>query len=549
MIHKKRILNTAQCVFGTAEQLVMIFLMYKISEMTDFVVSGEKDNYLEQFPILIVAMLVEVLLFYIEKSLHIRLRVLCGAELRNKIYDGILSDDLQEDEDRENRKGNILNIYNSQIENLASLAPLGGEFAVAVLTLIFASVYMGEISLKLLLVSMVCLPVSGHIYERLMLPLQQKNASIMNEKTQINKIIKENLNGFYIVKAFCLANFFGERFEEHSKNIRNIEREKDRLLSVLSRTGILLRYMPQLIIPLYGGWLTYHGEMSVGELVAANTVIWYVILPIEKILNIRKRRKEQKPVIENVTREIEKAAQSWNVEWDSKEAFESLELENLKFGYSNQRNVLHAIDLKIKKGEHVLLLGESGNGKSTLAKILCGMETGYDGKIKVNGAELPKESAESIRKWITYVPQSPYIFAGSILENICMGRDMEGIVKEEIRQAAEISGVAAFAEKFPEQYETQIGVGGIELSGGQKKRIAMARAILAGGEMYILDEPTESLDEEGGKILMKKLKELWADKAMLIISHNMANMPQMDAVYTIQKGTLGYGYTAGMEKY
>lgn len=535
MFRKSNRWNILQCILSTAEQFLMIFLMYQISQITDTVVEGNAEGFVRQLPILGITLCLEIILFYAAKLVVIQIRVFCGYELRDRVYRKILFDESESRE--ENRKANIFNVYNSQIEQLANLAPRNGEIGVAVLTLIVAIFYMCTVNIKLLIVSMIFVPAAGHAYDRLMIPMQRKNREIMGEKKEINQIIKENLDGFYIVDAFGLSDFFLKKFESCSETIRKIESEKDRIASVLGRVGILLRYMPQLIVPLYGGWLTYTGEMSVGELVAVNTVIWYVILPIEKLLDIRKRRKEQKPVIENVTGMLEDEEKERDADFVNDGSFQILEVENLNFGYSDGSNVLRDVNLSIKKGEHILLLGKSGIGKSTLAKILCGLETGYEGKVKINGVEVAKGNVGDIRKRIMYIPQNPYIFAGSIVDNICMGHRA---TEKEIKQASELAGVAQFVEKFSDGYDTIVGEGGVQLSGGQRKRIAVARAIIAGGELYILDEPTASLDTGGGEELMKNLAGFWSDKAMLIISHSTRDMPKMDAVYTVQEGMLSH---------
>lgn len=531
--------NILQGILGTAEKFLLIFLIYQISALTDAAVEGNASAFTRKMPLLILTLVLEILFFYAFKAVVIQIRVFCACDLRGRIYRRILFEDVRSGEKKE-KADNILNIYNSQIEQLAVLAPQSGEMGVAVLTLLISASYMAAVNLKLLIISVIFIPLSGYLYKRLMVPMQQKYRDIMNEKKAVNQIVKENLDGFYIVRAFALSDLFLGRFKERSENIRKAETDVDGIAAVLDRVGILLRYLPQLIIPLYGGYLAYIGEMSVGELLAANTVIAYVFGPIEKIIAIRKKRKELKPVMDNLSELLQDETKDTiihDIKWEPG-SVQVIELEDLDFGYADGSKVLRQLELCIHKGEHILLMGESGIGKSTLAKILCGLETEYTGKVRINGREILKEDMGNIRKNVAYVPQNAYIFAGSIKNNICMGHE---VTPEQLKRAEELSGVTQFTEKFPKGHDTMVGEGGVQLSGGQRKRIAAARAMIADKDLYILDEPTASLDEQGGIQLMKNFAEFCADKAMLVISHNTKDMPHMDTVYTMREGRLHHG--------
>ena len=529
--------NTLQVVLGAAERFLLVFLMYQVSAITDVALEGNASAFTEKIPLLMITLTLEIVFFYAVKAVMIQTRISCARDFRGRIYKKILFADIRSNEEKE-KTDNILNIYNSQIEQLAALAPQSGELGVAVLTLLIAVTYMAAVNLKLLITAVIFMPLSGFLYGRLMIPMQQKHRDIMNEKKEVNQIVKENLDGFYIVRAFDLSAFFMNKFKEHSANIRKAENDVDRIAAVLDRVGIMLRYLPQLIIPLYGGLLAYRGELSVGELLAANTVVAYVFLPVEKIMSIRKRRKELGPVIDNVSVLLGRETEEKDIDDTAGETLQVVELEDLYFGYTEGRSVLQHMNLRIHKGEHILLLGESGIGKSTLAKILCGLETEYTGKVKLNGRELAKDDMEVIKKSVAYVPQNAYIFSGSIKDNICMGHE---VTNEKLKRVEELSGVAQFMERFPEGHDTMIGEGGVQLSGGQKKRIAAARAMIADKDLYILDEPTASLDGQGGTQLMKNLADFCADKAMLVISHNAKDMPPMDAIYTMKEGRLYHG--------
>lgn len=527
--------NLLQVILGTAEKFLLVLLLARISEITDVAIEGDLSVFMEKIPPLIVTLGLEVLFFYAVKAVAIRIRICAAAGLRNRIYTTLLYHDVQSGTENEG-SDNILNIYNSQIDQLSALASQSGELGIAILTLLIAAAYIASVNLKLLITSVIFIPLSSYLYERLMIPLRHKRRIIMDEKKGVNRVVKENLDGFYIVRAFGLSDFFLDKFRKHSDTIRRTEKEIDRIGAVLSRVSIMLRYLPQLIIPLYGGLLAYRGELSVGELLAVNTVIAYIFQPVEKMAAIRKRRKELTPVIENISALLQDETNQHSDENTlSSEPIQTLEFAGLNFGYTDDSRILRNMDFSIHRGEHILLLGESGIGKSTLAKIICGMEKDFTGKFRLNGREVSEAGIEAVSERVAYVPQNPWIFADSIKNNICMGRE---ITAKQLKRIEELSGVAQFLERFPDGHDTLLGENGVRLSGGQCKRIAVARAMAADRDFYILDEPTASLDKEGGAQMMQNLSEFCADKAMLIISHSINDMPPMDAVYTMREGRL-----------
>lgn len=523
-IMKSKVLPIEQVVLGVFQQILTIYLAYLISLITDATIAGNTQKFYQIMPMLFCILLLEMLIRYGTKKVTITRQADYAYELREKIYQKVVNDADSDDE----RKSNILNIYNIQIEQITPLVLQNAQMIISTATLAASVVYMCTISPELLVASLIFVPLSSHLNTKLMHPLQKQNQYIQTQKQQLNQMIKDNLDGFYIVRAFLLKDFFRKKYEHCIEGIRNKEKEKDKILSFLSRVGILLRYMPQLIVPLYGGWLTFSKEMSVGQLVAANTVIWYVILPIEEMIGIYKTQKAMQPVMDNIDSILQKEVCDSIEPSVSPKTLHTIEVKNLCFAYQGE-NVLQGLNLKISKGEHILLMGDSGCGKSTLSKILCGMEKNFEGTIRINDEKLENNDFSRI----VYIPQEPYLFAASIKENICMGRE---VTKSRLQEALRVSGVDEFISRFPEAMDTMIGEGGALLSGGQKKRIAIARAILTEGDLYILDEPTASLDRAGAGQLMEYLSAFWKEKSMLIISHTIKDMPDVDAVYRLRRG-------------
>jgi ABC-type multidrug transport system fused ATPase/permease subunit len=212
--------------------------------------------------------------------------------------------------------------------------------------------------------------------------------------------------------------------------------------------------------------------------------------------------------------------------------------ESVFFSYPTRKDVtvLKGIDISIKPGEKIALVGQSGSGKSTIVQLLFKFYNPDQGKIVVDGKDIRDYNVSWYRNQLAVVPQEVLLFGGTILENIAYGNPKASF--EEIKQAARLSNSLEFIESFPDGFHTIVGERGVKLSGGQRQRIAIARAILKNPKILILDEATSSLDAESEKLVQEALEYLMEGRTSIIVAHRLSTIRNTDKIYVIENGRI-----------
>ena len=213
----------------------------------------------------------------------------------------------------------------------------------------------------------------------------------------------------------------------------------------------------------------------------------------------------------------------------------SLQIKRLSFRYPGEEQaVLENLSLAIQPGQKIALLGESGSGKSTLLHLLLRFWNSPSGAILLDGQELGKYAGDALRKKISVLPQNPYLFSGTLRDNLRLAHP--GASQEQIESAARRACLHEWVETLPAGYQTWTGEGGVKLSGGQRQRLALARALLRPAPLYLLDEPTAHLDPETARRVMRNILELEA--AVLLVTHRMGELERFDRVYVLEAGNI-----------
>ncbi len=210
---------------------------------------------------------------------------------------------------------------------------------------------------------------------------------------------------------------------------------------------------------------------------------------------------------------------------------------DVTFGYEAAQPVLHGLDFTLEPGSKTALVGESGEGKTTITNLLLGLYVPQSGSILLDGQDIARATHASLRASTAVVFQEPALFSGTIRENIAYGQ--KGATEAQVAAAAKAANADEFIAKFPAGYDTEIGERGLKLSGGQKQRIAIARALLKDAPILILDEATSSLDSKSESLVQEALEHLMHGRTTLIIAHRLSTIQSVDTIITISGGTVG----------
>jgi len=213
-----------------------------------------------------------------------------------------------------------------------------------------------------------------------------------------------------------------------------------------------------------------------------------------------------------------------------------IEFKQVCFAYGKSYEVIHELNLKIKPGEKVALIGPSGGGKSTITKLLMRLFDVRKGQILIDGQDIKKVTQDSLRSQVGFVPQDPILFHRTLMDNIRYGR--RDASDEEVIAASKLANCYEFIMNFPQQYQTYVGERGVKLSGGERQRVAIARAILANTPILFLDEATSSLDSESEMLIQQALENLMKQKTTLVIAHRLSTIMKMDRIVVLQNGQI-----------
>lgn len=407
--------------------------------------------------------------------------------------------------------------------------------AIDVSMVLIVGIVLAMQSLNLFFVIFLMAVLSAILMFAFKAPYKKLNRKSMEQNARLNSQVIESLNNVETVKT----NGSEERTME------NIEAEYIKALRIDFKGGVLnniqtslsseISSVGNLALLIYGGYLAIDGSITLGTLIAFISLTGYFIDPISRLVSLQLSIQEADISLKRLSEilDVEEENESQTGKDELNEPVQDLEIDDVSFRYGTRPPVLNNVSIHIGPGEKVAIVGRSGCGKTTLSKLVLKFYEPTSGVIRINGRDISEMDSFSLRRHIGCVPQNVQTFSGSIRENLVMGLFVS---KQELDRACDIAGCTEFIRRLPAGYDTFLDETGGGLSGGEKQRLILARAILRDPDLLILDEATSNMDFITEKttfdLVFKKLK----DKPMLIIAHRLSTIRHCDRIYVMDSG-------------
>lgn len=349
-------------------------------------------------------------------------------------------------------------------------------------------------------------------------------------------VVEENIAGVRLVRAFGRERHEIQKLSNVADDIHRDSMDVAKLRTAYSPLFQALPGVGQLAVLAYGGWLAVHGNMSLGDLVRSLQYLNMLVWPVQSLGDM----------VASGQRALISAARVWNVLKEEPSVVEKPQAKTLprgsgqitfrdvSFGYQPSRPVLNHFDLDVPAGRSVALVGSTGSGKSTVARLLPRFYDANAGSILIDGVDIREAKLHDLRRNIGIVFEDTFLFSDTIRNNIAYGRlDADDAA---IERAARLAHAADFIDQLPDGYDTIVGEQGFSLSGGQRQRIAIARAILMEPRILILDDATSSVDARMEEEIRTALKEVMEGRTTIIISHRLSTISLADQVVLVDDG-------------
>ena len=410
------------------------------------------------------------------------------------------------------------------------------EFFIAAIKITASFIILCQSSVALTLILFACVPLMGVVSTIINLKLR---AAFRRQRVQIGELnarIEDSLLGERVVKAFANEAVEIEKFRRDNEAFKAIKKQTYRFMAAFQTSTRLFDGLMYLVVIVAGGLFLVSGRIAAGDLVAYMLYVTTLIATIRRIVEFAEQFQRGVTGIERFCEimdapiEITDAPDAKPLEVKAG----SIRLENVSFEYPDDHNrVLRGVDLEIRPGEKLALVGPSGGGKTTLCNLIPRFYDVTGGRILIDGQDVRQVTLDSLRGAIGVVQQDVYLFSGSVYENIAYGKP--GASRQEVEAAARLAGAHEFITKLKDGYDTYVGERGVKLSGGQKQRISIARVFLKNPPILILDEATSALDNESEVLVNRSLEALAKGRTTLTIAHRLTTIQNADRILVLGK--------------
>ncbi|WP_327105241.1 ABC transporter ATP-binding protein [Nonomuraea glycinis] len=458
-------------------------------------------------------------------------------ELRRRVFDHFQRLSLSFHE--KYTSGRVISRLTSDIEAIAELLHSGFDGLVtAVLTMFGTAALLLVLDFHLGLVALIPLPLLL-LFTRWF----RRQSAIVYRRTRETVALVivhfvESMTGIRAVQAFRREPRNQEIFKELNDDYRDANVRAMKLIAIFMPGIKLIGNVTVAGVLFYGGWLAFHGEVTVGVLTAFLLYLRGFYEPMQEISQFYNTLQSASAALEKLSGVLEEEP----VVPEPREPTPlpaprgTVRFEGVRFAYVEEMPILPGLDLTIPAGQSVALVGSTGAGKTTLAKLITRFYDPTAGRVLLDGVDLRSLDETTLRAAVVMVTQENFLFSGTVMDNITFGRP--DATEREVREAARAIGAHEFISALPDGYRTEVGKRGGRMSAGQRQLVAFARAFLADPAVLILDEATSSLDVPSERLVQRALRTILSDRTALIIAHRLSTVEIADRVLVMERGKI-----------
>ncbi|QUI22956.1 ABC transporter ATP-binding protein [Vallitalea pronyensis] len=536
-------LHKRKMAYGYTSVIIFSFLgviiPYYIGKIVDEVIEGKDYSLLQPYLLTIIGVaLLRTLMAYGHNMAFESLSQGVIFKIRSQMYDLLHRLDFTFFDS--NRTGDLMSRMTGDIDAIRHFtAHVSHQLLKAVVMFVFALGMIFTINVKFSLVVLSVAPIILGVALLFSKAVRPRFSDIRKQFSKLNTVVQENVSGNRVVKAFANEDFETEKFTKEN------EAYKEKMILAAS---VWEKYLPIMeffsksmfiVVILVGGLLVINDNLSYGELVTLNTVIWRVNMPLQMagwLINDTQRfiasaEKIQglidtKPVIKNEGVVLNEEDFPLNGK---------IEFKNVSFKYKDEP-VLKDVSFCINPGQKAAFIGATGSGKSTIMNLICRFYEVDDGLITLDRVNVKNIDLKTLRSVVSIAMQDVFLFTDTIEGNIAYG--VPDVSVEQVYEVARLADAHEFIKSFPEGYDTIVGERGVGLSGGQKQRIALARTLLTKPNVLILDDTTSSLDLKTEQQIQKNIETINYKNTTLIIAHRISSVRNADQIFVMEDGVV-----------
>lgn len=457
-------------------------------------------------------------------------------DVRSKLYEHILK--LPKSYFDNTKKGDIISRLLNDVGNIQNVvSKVLVEFATSLLTVVGILTWLFIINWKLTLTLLIVIPVYVLLAAKISKLIHKYSGEAQQAYSDVTSAIHETTEGIEVIKSFSIHDNMLKRFQAKLRNLVRaiIKREVCGILMNSFGEGIMYPFQG-LFFGLGGYWFITQGEPSIGVLFAYLNYAGVLIPAFMTLINVVGQFSQAFANFDRIFSLLQTKPENDGELIPVPPLNSTIQMKNVSFSYSDNIDILKDININIESGETVAIVGSSGEGKSTILKLLLKQYRPAAGYISFDSTNIQSLNSHNYLKHIAYVPQDTFLFNCSIEENILIAN--ENAKSSDVIEAAKKAQLHDFITSLPEGYKTVVGDRGVKLSGGEKQRLAIARAIIKEPSILIMDEPTANLDAITEDKLWKNVLTNFKNRTVIIVAHRLASAKMADKIIVIKEGQI-----------